>query len=183
MAALSVLRDPIDEAVLERDGYPGGPVAKAGRIVLRPGLRLRLSRNLDKGRGFVNGALCTIMEVLSRSVAVVTLTTGRLVLLHPTNDGGKIFLPCAYGYATTIRKVQGASLDAVVLFFDHCYPPDRGYGYVGASRARSKDGALSLWSPTEDRLSPGRRAPAPRAGHAWGRVAIVRLGQRGRRRL
>ena len=32
--------------------------------------------------------------------------------------------------------VQGA------LYFDHCYPAERGYGYVGASRFRSSEG---LW--------------------------------------
>ena len=108
--------------------------------MLRPGLRLRLIRNVDKTRGFVNSALSTIQRVLSKSVAVVQLFTGRLLLLHPVVDGDETFLPCAYGYATTIRKAQGASLPAVILFFDHRYPPDRGYGYVGASRAQSKQG-------------------------------------------
>ena len=56
------------------------------------------------------------------------------------SDGKATFLPCAYGYATTVRKAQGASLDGVALYFDHCYPPERGYGYVGASRARTKAG-------------------------------------------
>ena len=32
------------------------------------------------------------------------------------------------------------ALEAGCLFFDHCYPAERGYGYVGASRFRSKDG-------------------------------------------
>ena len=50
------------------------------------------------------------------------------------------FLPCTYGYATTIRKAQGASLDYVCLYFDAPFPPDRGYGYVGASRCRSAAG-------------------------------------------
>ena len=49
-------------------------------------------------------------------------------------------LPCAYGYATTIRRAQGSSLDAGCLFFDHCYPPERGYAYVGVSRFRTKAG-------------------------------------------
>ncbi len=49
-------------------------------------------------------------------------------------------MPCAYGYATTIRKAQGASLDAVVLFFDYRNPPERGYCYAGASRCKSKAG-------------------------------------------
>ena len=45
--------------------------------------------------------------------------------------GSHEFLPCAYGYATTIRRAQGASLDYVCLYFDADFPPDRGYGYVG----------------------------------------------------
>ena len=68
---------------------------------------------------------------------------------------------------TTIRKAQGASLEAVVLFFDHCYPPERGYAYVGASRAQSKAGLYhygrlrrSDWLPVgepsdEDQLERG----------------------------
>ena len=50
------------------------------------------------------------------------------------------FLPCTYGYATTIRRAQGASLDYVCLYFDAKFPPDRGYGYVGASRCRNAAG-------------------------------------------
>ena len=39
--------------------------------------------------------------------------------------------------------------------FDHCYPPDRGYGYVAASRLKSRDhqyGSLRR----ADRLAVGR---------------------------
>ena len=48
-----------------------------------------------------------------------------------------VFLPCTYGYATTIRRAQGSSLYHGALWFDHCYPPERGYAYVGASRFKS----------------------------------------------
>ena len=130
----------ITAEMLEQGGYPGDPKVGAGKVLLRPGLRVRLSRNLDKPRGFVNGALGTIRNVLAHNVAVVELESGKLVLLHPVTDGDATFLPCAYGYATTIRKAQGASLDGVILYFDHGYPPDRGYGYVGASRARTRAG-------------------------------------------
>ena len=140
LAALQALPEPITEEDLDRYGFPGDAKACAGPIILRVGLRLRLSRNLDKPRGFVNGALCTVVELLSSVVAVVQLKNGKLLLLHPVSDGKGTFLPCAYGYATTIRKAQGASLDAVVLFFDHRYPPERGYGYVGSSRAKTKAG-------------------------------------------
>ena len=64
----------------------------------------------------------------------------KLVLVHPVRSGDSVHLPCAYGYATTIRRAQGSSLDQGCLFFDHSYPPERGYGYVGASRFRTRDG-------------------------------------------
>ena len=49
-------------------------------------------------------------------------------------------LPCTYGYATTIRRAQGASLDYVCLYSDYWKAPDRGYGYVGANRCRNAAG-------------------------------------------
>ena len=70
---------------------------------------MRLTRNLDKDRGFVNKAMGVIEVVLSADdgVFLVRLTTGTLVLVHPISDGDAVFLPCAYGYATTIRRAQG----------------------------------------------------------------------------
>ena len=50
------------------------------------------------------------------------------------------FLPCTYGYATTIRRAQGATYRHGAIWFDHDHPPDRGYGYVAASRFKAKDG-------------------------------------------
>ena len=89
-------------------------------------------------------------------VAVFTakLSTGGMVLVHPIRVGKQVFLPCCYGYATTIRRAQGSSLHLGALWFDHCFPPERGYGYVGASRFRSRDGLFlfgrirrSDWTP------------------------------------
>ena len=75
----------------------------------------------------------------------------RVCLLHVCRQGlstryvGRAdaiheLLPCTYGYATTVRRAQGASLDYVCLYFDAKFPPDRGYGYVGASRGRNAAG-------------------------------------------
>ena len=58
----------------------------------------------------------------------------------PIYDKKKCFLPCTYGYATTSRRSQGATYHHGCLWFDHSHPPERGYGYVGASRFRSKNG-------------------------------------------
>ena len=76
------------------------------------GLILRLSRNLDKSRGFVNGALCMVIEKLNGNGFFIArlLGSGNYVLIHPMEEAGARFLPCCYGYATTIRRAQGASL-------------------------------------------------------------------------
>ena len=137
-AALSLL--DITEAELD-SGYAPEPKIGGSKIILREGLCIRLTRNLDKPRGFVNGAIGVVMKTLCESVAILRLTTGNLVLLHPVSaDGEGSFLPCTYGYATTIRRAQGSSLGMGCVYFDHCYPPERGYGYVGASRFRAKEG-------------------------------------------
>ena len=49
-------------------------------------------------------------------------------------------LPCVYGYATTVRRAQGADLDLGCVYFDQRMPAGRGYGYVGVSRFRSRSG-------------------------------------------
>ena len=81
-------------------------------VYAKPGLMARLTRNLDKQRGFVNGALAVVCESLrGNSVFTARLVgTGNMVLVHPMEENGEIFLPCCYGYATTIRRAQGASL-------------------------------------------------------------------------
>ena len=81
-------------------------------------------------------------KVLSRHTFIVKLSRGGLVLVHPVSVDGEdgLFLPCVYGYATTIWRAQGATLKLGCLFFDHSYPPERGYGYVGVSRFQTQAG-------------------------------------------
>ena len=63
-----------------------------------------------------------------------------MVLIHPMTEDGATFLPCCYGYATTIRRAQGADLVAGCLYFNGKKPAARGYGYVGCSRFKSRGG-------------------------------------------
>jgi hypothetical protein len=53
------------------------------------------------------------------------------------------FLPCCYGYATTIRRAQGADLHHGCLYMDNLYhAAARGYGYVGVGRFRTQAGVF-----------------------------------------
>ena len=120
---------------------PGDPEYGGGDVVLIPGMRVRLTRNIDKERGFVNGALGEVEFVLRKDVVVVKTPLGVRHLVFPVTFPHKgkrcKFVPVCYGYAMTIRRAQGSTLDLVALWFDHAYPCDRGYAYVGASRVRS----------------------------------------------
>ena len=103
------------------EGYLCDPTSKSGlRILARRGIVVRLTRNLDKQRGFVNGAVGEVLESLHGNACFVVrlLGTGNFVLVHPVEEDGARFLPCCYGYATTIRRAQGMSVDQGCIYFD-----------------------------------------------------------------
>ena len=140
-AALSVVGVTPEEQAC---GYHCDPATKSDlRIVAKPGVLIRLSRNFDKQRGFVNGAMAEVCESL-RGNAVFTARlqgTGNMVLVHPIEEDGSRFLPCCYGYATTIRRAQGSDLYHGCIYMDLKHRvAARGYGYVAASRFKSRYG-------------------------------------------
>ena len=84
-----------------------------------------------------------IAEALrGNSIFVVRLVGSKaLVLVSPVVEDGNVFLPCCYGWATTIRRAQGASLTHGCVYFDQRkYAAARGYGYVAVSRFRTRCG-------------------------------------------
>ena len=139
---------------MEHLGYSEADIAKGFHcdpttqshlpILAKPGIVLRLSRNFDKQRGFVNGALAVVCDSLKGNEVFTArlLGTGNLVLLHPMEEQGMLFLPCCYGYATTIRRAQGADLDLGCIYFDQPMPAARGYGYVAVSRFKTRAGCF-----------------------------------------
>ncbi|CAE7357694.1 pif1 [Symbiodinium sp. CCMP2592] len=113
----------------------GGIPAENDQVVVAPGMRLRLTQNVDKERGFVNGNAGKVRCLLRADVFVLDSDQGLPILIHPISQQGRKFLPVAYGWATTMRRAQGATLQKVGLWFDRRLP-DRGYAYVGLSRAK-----------------------------------------------
>ena len=125
-------------------GYLCDPTAKSDLpIVAKPGILIRLTRNFDKQRGFVNGAVAVVCESLKHNAVFTArlVGTGNMVLIHPMEENGGRFLPCCYGYATTIRRAQGADMHHGCVYFDQLKrPAARGYGYVACSRFKSRAG-------------------------------------------
>ena len=125
-------------------GYSCDPTSKSDLdIVFKKGIIYRLTRNMDKTRGYVNGALAEGVESLdgNRIFTARLLSSGNMVLVHPMEEDGRRFLPCCYGYATTIRRAQGCGFHHGCMYFDlKRYPAARGYGYVAVSRFVSRKG-------------------------------------------
>ena len=111
----------------------------------------------------MNGAVGVVKTILASldgvpTVFTVRLSTGVLVIVHPIWIKKKCFLPCTYGYATTIRRAQGATYRHGCLWFDHTHPPERGYGYVGVSRFQFKDGVYLFGKIRRSDWQPVRQA-------------------------
>ena len=114
-------------------------------MVVRLGITIRCTRNIDKDRGFMNGAIAVVCDVLEdyhpsggqRScIFTARLSTGAMILVHLVSAGrGESMhelLPCTYGYATTIRRAQGASLDYVCRYVDAKFPTRSGLWLCGS---------------------------------------------------
>ena len=66
----------LDQPALDA-GYPCDPTSKSTlRIIVRPGIVLRLTRNLDKQRGYVNGALAVIVQSLLGNAVFIAKLVG-----------------------------------------------------------------------------------------------------------
>ena len=94
---LARLRAEFPEAAIKIDAQEGcivgDPQAEAGLLWLQPGMRVRLTRNLDKDRGFVNGNIGTIETMLTKDTFVLLTRQGIRILVHPVTDRGTTFVP------------------------------------------------------------------------------------------
>ena len=99
-------------------GPPPPQVTKNGPFAQRP------------YNGFISARTGSILQFLA-----FWASQGNRILVHPIRVGLDVFLPVSYAYATTMRRAQGSTLELAALWFDRLVP-DRGYAYVGASRAR-----------------------------------------------
>ena len=87
-------------------------------LVLYAGLRVRLTRNMDKSHDFVNGMAAVVQSFDARKRTLVVETeTQQLLCVYPvtTEDvpGGRLtFYPIKLGYADTVHKFQGGRVAA-----------------------------------------------------------------------
>ena len=115
-------------------------------MAIRKGLRIHLTRNLDKPGDFVNGMECTIKhwDEAHRCLQVETITGKALAVYQYTDPKPEAqnvsFFPIRLGYASTIYKMQGAELEHITIYLD--VPGQRAAAYVAMSRVKHDEDYL-----------------------------------------
>ena len=145
---------------------PGGKgLKKAGALKGAPtdiyeGMRVFLTKNMDKEHDFVNGMLATVehYDEGSKCLQVLTRTNQRLavhMVCNELDDGRKVScFPVRTGYASTIPKIQGMTLPHITIWLDSigC----RAAAYVAMSRVKTDNDYLIAGGP----LTPKHLVPA-----------------------
>jgi ATP-dependent exoDNAse (exonuclease V) alpha subunit len=106
-----------------------GKPEKMHRLALAKGDRLLFTKN-DKRLGVRNGTLGTI-EGLDRASLIVRLDSGQRIAVDLDR-----YRNIAHGYAMTVHKAQGVTVDRTHLLAGKSM--DRHMAYVGLSRHRSE---------------------------------------------
>jgi len=146
-----------------------------GQREMAVGERIYFLRN-EKGLGVKNGTLAEVLAVDGSEIAVRTIGPERREVLFDT----KLYRHIDYGYAATIHKTQGATVDRTVVLATPGL--DRHLTYVALSRHRDAAElhyAREQFSSREalvDLLSRAR--PKDMATDYVGREAEVRSGGR-----
>ncbi len=130
-------------------------------LILKEGALVMIRKN-DPDGAFVNGSLGTIEKIKSDHLKV-TLLSGEEVAVERDDfqildaDGAVVCtvrnFPVTLGWASTIHKAQGASIDRVHLDLKNLW--EGGQGYVALSRARDpKQLFVSEWTANSFKANP-----------------------------
>ena len=124
------------------------------RLRIFVGMRMLLTKNLNKEAGYVNGMGCKVEGMLASGIVVVTDQGRRLVVYPWTSPERVVHYPIRVGYASTLHKMQGATLDHITLWLD--VPNMPAAGYVALSRVRRDADWRFIGSCNTHHFTPGR---------------------------
>lgn len=141
-----------------------GPVPE--RIILKVGCRVLFIQN-DPQKRWVNGTRGTVVDISKDETGLERITVEKENFRHVTVDRVQFSLldgdgqhlasvvnyPLILGYATTIHKSQGATMDDLWVNLSQLWEP--GQAYVALSRLRTGQGLRLLgWSPRSFMVDP-----------------------------
>lgn len=115
--------------------YNGSSAQLQGRVVLKVGARVMLTRNPPNVEKLFNGSMGTVLCMTEHRVRVLFDTAGsRTITRISTRNGDSLMLPLQVAWAATIHKAQGATLDRACV--DLSFSFGHAQAYVALSRVR-----------------------------------------------
>jgi ATP-dependent DNA helicase PIF1 len=136
-----------------------GPLTE--NLVLKEGCRVLFVQN-DPQKRWVNGTKGTVVDMTEDSITVekeswrhVTVEKAQFSYMDAQGNvvASVINFPLVLGYATTIHKSQGATMDELWVDLKSLWEP--GHAYVALSRLRTGQGLKLLsWNPRSFIVDP-----------------------------
>ena len=161
--AVNVLFDgvaPLDTIPADPESNPsnfrGAKMVESepSRLRIFRGMRITLTKNENKRIGFVNGMGATVLGMDHGNLIVRTEENVRLVV-HPIHDENLVLsFPVRPGYASTLHKVQGATLDHITVWLDTPNVPAA--AYVAISRVQYDKDWRYVGKPFLHHFTPAR---------------------------
>ena len=158
-----LLNDLAVQALLTDDLFRGDIVVdtkdSTRRIPVHVTSRLMITRNLNKDRGVVNGAFGHVVH-FERDIVVLRLDSGVEAAVHKVayeNEDGSYYVayPLELGYACTLAKVQGSTLDRGLAIYPDVGVP--GGGYVAVTRVKNPEKLMWYVTPSKRFFVPSRQ--------------------------
>ena len=143
--------------------YVQGKLKRVGQlepqeVPIYIGMKMYLTRNVRKDIDFVNGMRGTVTgyDAATGGVQILTLTNHRITV-YPWTDtdlGNITYYPFKPGYASTILKIQGATLSHAIVFLDTANVP--GAAYTAMSRVQYRKDIVLAGALTAEHFMPAR---------------------------
>ena len=134
-------------------------------LTLKEGCRIILRRNLQITEGWVNGAMCEVLQMTPNCILVckigfpkdrypVPRTKQKIDIKGASYSILRSQFPVQLAYAVTVHRVQGLTVDKAIVTLNHNFFAS-GQAYVALSRVRTLD-SLTLWdyTPSAIKIAP-----------------------------
>jgi len=162
LAVESIFADAPPMATLPSDpesnvhNYVGSRMVKEDPLPVSVfvGMRVTLTKNLNKEVGYVNGMGAEVLG-MNNNAMVVRTDQGRVISIFPwTSERRIVHYPFRLGYATTLHKIQGATVEHLTLWLD--VPNMPAAAYVALSRVRRDRDWSIMCGPSVHHFTPAR---------------------------